>query len=854
MLHSNKIWRSLIQKLVVPNIDEGQLNWWSPTVTLLLENPATLCDNHSPTHFPLPPKDYYEQRAILNNAIELINLINHFDLYEKLYNEYASLFTNLTKHSQHKILRLFYEEYFDREVFVHIWTVSTFIAITAVQSVITTNATHSTKIYSAVLEHSCNTIFSLLELFPLPHEKLPTLTLKKYINICLQTYAQSSSSIKIRVEKKSDLISLREFFAEKKPEAPHTNQVTVLIVMLTFVVNLDRRYFIANAPVRTLYINNKYYTYLGIRLLLTPLLIQHYAKSRTTITPAFAEAAHHLATTGFTVDFALVEMFEVIVRAEVELVWKRLQELTSLDIHSIEDAKGVLGETSRKLLTTKHIRNALQQMLLRNAVEDAPSASIMELAKKTHMNSNLLRSIFTKNKTEEQLIYEARELQAQFSKLYLYTNYLTYCQYLRDTERITIHFTPYSDFRGRLYYKSEASPQSIWCFRFIYYYHRSVQLTPSDYPLYPYQQSFINNNPHLELQNPALLEFFQALGVIFKGKCVNVKDGSINLNDLLNLGVSYYTLYKDHDPLKIPSEIDIKDYAEFLYYKHAIESERSKIQRGYYIWKDTTASVVQHGGKLLGYRPEMLPQLNLNNEFIAYDTYQVIINAVKAALSTKYDIPASVLSLLSRKVLKQLIMTCEYQVSFQTAYNRYIHTVTELTNKDTRYQPLLDRSLFKHIYDLLKTGLVAKLFYRETQDEWFCLNSVSELIQNDIRFTTTYHPITYSMLYFEKGDEVRRARTVIKTITPMWEHYTTETPFIDKRKTKQAAYVNFVHAHDAIYLRKILRAARRSSVEIAAVHDGFGVAYYNSKWLMGAANSSFWGQELDMPFSHTIIL
>jgi DNA-directed RNA polymerase len=85
------------------------------------------------------------------------------------------------------------------------------------------------------------------------------------------------------------------------------------------------------------------------------------------------------------------------------------------------------------------------------------------------------------------------------------------------------------------------------------------------------------------------------------------------------------------------------------------------------------------------------------------------------------------------------------------------------------------------------------------------------------------------MLYFEKGDEVRRARTVIKTITPIWEHYKVETPPIDKRKTKQAAYVNFVHAHDAIYLRKILRAAKRSSVEIAAVHDGFGVAYYNSK-------------------------
>lgn len=854
MLYSNNVWISLINKLVLASIDKDQLAYWSPTVTLLLTTPTIFLDRVPPISFPLSSKDYCEQRAILNNAIELINLINHFSLYEGLYNEYASIFNNLTKHSQHKILRFFYEVYFDQEVFLHIWTLSTFIGITTVQSVISSDVKHSTKIYSAVLEHSCNTISSLLDLFPLPREKLFILVIKKYVNICLQTYAKSCSSITIRVEKKNNLINLREFFAEQKPEKPYDNQVTVLVVTLAFLVNLDRRYFISNTPVRSLYINNTYYTYLGIRLLLTPLLIQHYGKSRTTITTAFAEAAHHLTTTPFTVDYALVNMFELLVKSEIELIIKKLQKLTPHDLQSINDVKVVLGQTVCNSLNAKHVRNILQQMLLRNLGEEVSSTSIMQLARKTDKSLNILRSIFIKNKTETQLIYEANEFQIQLSKLYLYENYLTYCNYLRSAERTTIHFTPYSDFRGRLYYKSEASLQSIWCFRFIYYYESNVQFTPNDYYLHPYQQSFIKNNPHIELQNILVLEFFQAIGVLFKSECINTKDGSINLNDLLNLGVSYYTRYKDHSPLQAPSGMDIKDYAEFLYYKHAIQSEHIKIQKGYYIWKDTTASVVQHGVKLLGYKPEMLPQLNLNNEFIAYDTYQVIINGLKATLGAEYGISVSVLSLLNRKILKQLIMTCEYRVSFQTAYNRYIHTVTELINKDRRYQPLLDKVLFKHIYDLLKSGLVSKLFYRETQDEWFYRNINSDQKKDDIWFNIEYHPLVYKVLYYDNSDGGGRSRKVIKIIIPAWEHYTEKIWPVNVRKTKQAAYVNSVHQEDSIYLRKILRKARDNHIYIAAIHDGFGVAYYNSRWLMSAANTSFWEAGFNMPFSHTIIL
>lgn len=52
-------------------------------------------------------------------------------------------------------------------------------------------------------------------------------------------------------------------------------------------------------------------------------------------------------------------------------------------------------------------------------------------------------------------------------------------------------------------------------------------------------------------------------------------------------------------------------------------------------------------------------------------------------------------------------------------------------------------------------------------------------------------------------------------------------------------YVNTIHAHDSYYLRNLLRASLINDIEIAAIHDGFAVAYYNTGWLIGAANDTF---------------
>lgn len=109
----------------------------------------------------------------------------------------------------------------------------------------------------------------------------------------------------------------------------------------------------------------------------------------------------------------------------------------------------------------KNVRFFLQELLKQNLVEEDNEQQIKELVKKTHLNGALLKGLYKKNKEEHEIIAECQILQQAFSHLFLYSRFLIYVQYLANFDDAPIYFVPYSDFRGRLYYKSEATPQSI---------------------------------------------------------------------------------------------------------------------------------------------------------------------------------------------------------------------------------------------------------------------------------------------------------------------------------------------------------------------------------------------------------
>ena len=111
-----------------------------------------------------------------------------------------------------------------------------------------------------------------------------------------------------------------------------------------------------------------------------------------------------------------------------------------------------------------------------------------------------------------------------------------------------------------------------------------------------------------------------------------------------------------------------------------------------------------------------MSKLNLENDTTAFDTYQCVINKLKQALVESGKHLQATINLLNRKNLKQLIMTAEYRVSYQTARNRYMHCVAQAAINNPEYNALLNSDLFKDIFDLLRGGVVAKLFFCKTID------------------------------------------------------------------------------------------------------------------------------------------
>lgn len=828
MFQSNKIWQTIVIKFFKPIIIENNDESWVKILEILQYNPDIILTNNL-------PQKVRKKCAALNKTIEFYNLLKHFNFFEKIYFECLNYFSNLSNHHQHAEIRHIINGG-DRETTVILWSICIFTSLISCQPVILLDNKRTTKVLSAIIENAANLLHIYLKLFIPGLVGTKIKTLKKYTHILIHRIAETNSAIiHIDTEKRSDFISLKDFLRNKKSKP--ASSITMVELCIRFENNDDRKFNVSDVSPQVICLQDEYYFYSDIKLNISPLIIQHYSRDKTTITHKFVEAISHLSQTKFYIEQNMIQKMKTLVQAQLQKLSEELKNVTDTQHESIQDLKLALWESSRQLYKEKHITTFLQQFFSKEKLNlhqiDINSQRALDSIVKLNSTLNLL---FSKNSKEGELNISVRKLQKMFSHYLYFLNFLTYIDYLDQNNLTYIFFTPYADFRGRIYYKSEASPQSIWCFRHIYYYEQLLQPFSGNYPLYPYQEQFLIKNK-LSLANLATIELLQAIGVIFKNKCLNTKTCEIHLPEILDLGYQLYLQYKDSDILTLTTQLDIKDAAELCYYINAFENEQSKLQRGYYIWKDTTASVIQHGGKLLGYNAETLCYLNLQNDYTAYDTYQYVINKIKDFLLPKYG--ADVINLLTRKLLKKLIMTTEYHVSFYTAEQYFRDAIYAQIQQDHRYKILDNRTLILDIFQLLNKDLISSLFFQQTGKQWFEENKSNALELGDLTMTHNYYEQNLVILYYEKTGKLTKTRQRLtnQALIPIWE--LEKLPNIAQRKTAQAAYVNAIHAYDAQYLRRITLFAKINRIELAAIHDGFGVAYYNVKWLIGAANSSF---------------
>jgi hypothetical protein len=112
-------------------------------------------------------------------------------------------------------------------------------------------------------------------------------------------------------------------------------------------------------------------------------------------------------------------------------------------------------------------------------------------------------------------------------------------------------------------------------------------------------------------------------------------DGKIYLAHIIDEGFKIYQAYKNLSiqELRALTLFDHKELIEIYYYIYAINQILGGSKNMFYVWKDTTCSMAQHAGKLLGYKIESLELLNLDNKEYAIDTYQIYINHIKTILA-----------------------------------------------------------------------------------------------------------------------------------------------------------------------------------------------------------------------------
>ena len=183
------------------------------------------------------------------------------------------------------------------------------------------------------------------------------------------------------------------------------------------------------------------------------------------------------------------------------------------------------------------------------------------------------------------------------------------------------------------------------------------------------------------------------LGIIFKTDIVD-SNGYRSMEEVFYIGLS---IFKEFEVNKLSTRvIDNKDFVEVEYYINIIRCVSAQQVCKWYIIKDTTASVNQHIGKVLGFKGDALTYVNLANETHMYDTYELYISYLKQYFGTNCP---SIVNYITRNLLKKTIMTIHYGIGKDSAFKDFAESVNKLPiTKDIKEEL---QSNFHKIYKIL---------------------------------------------------------------------------------------------------------------------------------------------------------
>ncbi len=408
-----------------------------------------------------------------------------------------------------------------------------------------------------------------------------------------------------------------------------------------------------------------------------------------------------------------------------------------------------------------------------------------------------------------------RKIQSKYSKEVLKIIYITYINYIINYND-KIYFIPFSDFRGRNYHRSEVSPYNSKLFRFLYNYGVYDNINGNNQEILIEYSNLIDdyNFPKKYMQH--VLWILLSIGMVLKN---NIKyDYYVKYDELILLG---YNQYKGLNNYNVSNDdmIEIKYYIEIIN-----ECVNDKIIHKRYIMKDSTASIFQHLTKILGISNiESLKYLNLINTNVWYDTYKIFIN--KIFEKNKLN---KLNYLITRKILKNVIMTHYYSASYVTSKKYFFNNVrleygNDFIKKNSNEMEQLILNIYKNLDN------IELFFYKTTVKKFiimikkYNINEKHEFILEDIIIDLKYYnsgKIRHDFMYNKKR------KTVVMSEKNMKINY---------RKTYNALIPNIAHALDALYVRLTLKEMDNYYY---VIHDAFMVDFYNIEKIVNIAKTN----------------
>lgn len=437
--------------------------------------------------------------------------------------------------------------------------------------------------------------------------------------------------------------------------------------------------------------------------------------------------------------------------------------------------------------------------------------------------------------------------QTFFSKADAINTALSFLDFLSENNFEKFYYNIYCDFRGRVYYLSRCSPQAYWYYRFLF--HLGPISNYSDLKnsnLIP--KSWVSD-PDLwsshKLDDTNVQTVCLSIGLLFKADFVDPSSGAIAISRLVDKGFSIYLKYHANTPQQwLALGWEYKKLIEIIYYCTIINQIRAGSPKKYYLQKDTTCSMAQHGGKLLGYNLEHLHYLNLNNVETMFDTYQIFLNKLIEILQpltchlndkTRQAIQRH----MNRNLFKNLIMTAEYGVTHYTAYREFLQTLNGLVDEPVVRKFFADLNTFNVIYNFLTNGSTDTIFYKQSKKTWadnLIKQNTTNFTLTDITIPIGYYKPKIANIYFTTCVEPRTRVSINTTLQTLPG---SEDLIVDQQKTLSALYVNSVHALDASYLRSITFHTGTRGIPIITIHDGFCVPFFAETTLRSIANNMF---------------